>query len=163
LVVDKPTDDVLVPPRKSSRPSTNPDLFKPTPRTPSEGRRVSFQEGPPEEIDNDLYRRSPDPTKRPSSTASNKNSKWQPLSAVEPSPITDHDPFSLGDSDEEDAKKKDVKPDDTERLKKATAAAMGEELGGDGDKDKKGEKELGAAETTGTKDKVAEELAKGGK
>lgn len=29
------------------------------------------------------------------------NSKWEPLSTVEPSPVADHDPFSLGDSDDE--------------------------------------------------------------
>lgn len=28
-------------------------------------------------------------------------SRWEPLSTVEPNPVADHDPFSLGDSDEE--------------------------------------------------------------
>ena len=75
--------------------------------------------------DNDPYQDN-DPTKRPSSTGS--RSKWQPLSAVEPSPVADHDPFSLGDSDEED-KRKDIKLEDAERLKKETAEAMGESIG----------------------------------
>lgn len=89
---------------------------------------MSFQDGPPEEI-NDLYRASPDQTTQPSSTG-NKASKWQPLSAVDPSPVADNDPFSLGDSDDEkDAKNKDGKGDEAERLKKATAEAMSGEIG----------------------------------
>ena len=60
-----------------------------------------------------------------------KPSKWQPLSTVEPAPIADNDPFSLGDSeDEKDAKDKakDAKPDESERLKKAAAEAMSDDL-----------------------------------
>jgi hypothetical protein len=69
-----------------------------------------------------------------------KASKWQPLSSVEPSPIGDNDPFSLGDSeDEKEAKEaKDVKDkadkpndlplDDNERLKQAAAEAMADSL-----------------------------------
>lgn len=88
--------------------------------------------------------------------ASAKPSKWQPLSAMEPSPITEHDPFSLGDSDDEPphgnttsvgkeaketkppgpaagetapAKKSDTKDDDdAERLRKAAAEAMSDSL-----------------------------------
>jgi len=38
---------------------------------------------------------------------------------VVPHPVTDdNDPFSLGDSDEEEARTKDTKVEDTERLKK---------------------------------------------
>ena len=113
----------LDPPRRSSRPLANPDLFKPTPPHPQfgNGRRVSFQEGPPEEIDTP-YRSSPDSTKRPVVNVG-KPSKWQPLSAVDPSPVADHDPFSLGDSDDEELKKKDIHTDDSERLKAAAAAA----------------------------------------
>jgi len=89
---------------------------------------VSFQDGPPQEID-DLYRSSPDPTKRPLSGAG-KQSKWQPLSSVDPSPVADADPFSLDDSDDEkDAKNKDIKADDTRRLKKAAAEAMADDIG----------------------------------
>jgi hypothetical protein len=58
---------------------------------------VSFQDGPPTEIDN-IY--DAPSAKRNSSTGS-KSSKWQPLSTVEPSPVAENDPFSLGDSDDE--------------------------------------------------------------
>jgi len=116
------------PPRRSSRPLANPDLFKQTPPRPhsnQSGRRVSFQAGPPEEIPNE-------PINRPSSGA--KTSKWQPLAAVDPSPVADNDPFSLGDSDDEEAKKKDVKPEDSERLKQAAAEAMADDISAPGDK-----------------------------
>jgi hypothetical protein len=44
------------------------------------------------------------------------------LTSVAPNPEPDdHDPFSLGDSDDEDSKTKDTHPADTERLKKAAA------------------------------------------
>ena len=36
--------------------------------------------------------------------------------------VCEHDPFSLGDSDDEDQKTKDVSPEDSERLKKAAEA-----------------------------------------
>ncbi len=40
------------------------------------------------------------------------------------------DPFSLGDSDDErEAKTKDIKPEDTERLQKAAAEAMADDIG----------------------------------
>ncbi|KAL9129089.1 MAG: hypothetical protein Q9217_002361 [Psora testacea] len=126
-------DDFMVqPPGRSSRPLANPDLFKPTPPRPqssnsNSGRRVSFQAGPPEEIDIH-YPKSPSPINRPSSGASGKNSKWQPLAAADPSPVADHDPFSLGDSDDDEAKKKDAKADDTERLEKAAAEAIAEDI-----------------------------------
>ena len=72
--------------------------------------------------------------KRPGSTG--KSSKWQPLSTVNPSPVADNDPFSLGDSEDD----KDVKPkeqsDEAERLQKATAEAMSGEIGGKGDSPK---------------------------
>lgn len=42
-----------------------------------------------------------------------KAKKWQPLTNLQPSAEEDNDPFSLGDDDDE----KDVKPEDTERLK----------------------------------------------
>jgi hypothetical protein len=69
-----------------------------------------------------------------------KASKWQPLAEVDPSPVGDHDPFSLGDSeDEKDAKDKpketketqETKPaatDEKERLKQAAAEAMADSL-----------------------------------
>ena len=72
------------------------------------------------------------------------------MAAVDPDPVEEHDPFSLGDSDEEDAKKKDIKPEDTERLKQATAEAMADSIGAP---PKEG---LKPAEIDGTKDKEAE-------
>ena len=138
------------PPRRSTRPLANPDLFKPTPASPPRGRGVSFQDGPPEEID-ELYRVSPDPTKRPTSSAS--RSKWQPLAAVEPHPVADHDPFSLGDSDEEDTKKKDLKADESERLENAAAKVIGDDIGA-GNKDLQPQETLGNA---GIQDKEAVE------
>lgn len=117
--------------KRSNRPLANPDLFKPTPAPPM-GRKVSFQEGPPEEI-RDMYSASPPPTIKPA--AANKSSKWQPLSTVDPqpvSPVTENDPFSLGDSDDDkDAKLlKDIKGEEADRLQKATSEAMADDIGG---------------------------------
>ena len=123
-------------PRRSNRPLANPDLFKPTPPRPhsnQSGRRVSFQDGPPEEIDIH-YPKSPDPPNRPSSGTGGKSSKWQPLAAVDPAPVEDHDPFSLGDSDDEESKKRDTRGDDSEQLKRAAAQAVSEDIGGSGGK-----------------------------
>ena len=72
----------------------------------------------------------------------------------------DHDPFSLGDSDDEESKKKDIKADDTERLKAAAAEAMTEDIGSSG----KGGLELRPAERSGsmgTRDTEAEEMLGG--
>lgn len=113
-------------PRRSTRPLANPDLFKPTPATPrsNDGRRVSFQNVSAE--DTDLYS-APARTGKESTPGSGKQSKWQPLSAVEPNPVgdTDNDPFSLGDSDDErEAKErgggKDGIKDDADKVKKTT-------------------------------------------
>jgi hypothetical protein len=68
-------------------------------------------------------------------TSASKASKWQPLSTVEPSPIADNDPFSLGDSDDE-RETKDKKPDDQDRLRKAAAEAMADSLVDEDDRDK---------------------------
>ena len=144
------------PQRRTGRPLANPDLFKPTPTPPASDRKVSFQNPTPDN-DDDLYRASPDPIKRPSSTGS--RSKWQPLAAVDPNPVADHDPFSLGDSDDEETKKKDIKPEDTERLKKATAEAMAESIGTEDKKELKPSETTGSA---GTRDKEAEEKLTGG-
>lgn len=116
----------LAPPAQPPRPLANSNLYKSASPSPDR-RKVSFQEGPPTEIGN-IYDAS-EPAKR-SSTGS-KPSKWQPLSTVEPSPVGDHDPFSLGDSeDEKDTKAKDPQPaDEADRIKKGTAEAMSGELG----------------------------------
>ncbi|KAF3070590.1 CUE domain-containing protein 5 [Daldinia childiae] len=122
------------------RPSGNPNLYRPPPSTSPkpESRKVAFKEGV-EDIDQ--YNASPRiPPKDSSATPPpGKQSKWQPLSTIEPNPITDNDPFSLGDSeDEKDAKEKNgggIKMEDSERLKQATADAMADSLvGGSGKK-----------------------------
>ncbi|KAI4087283.1 MAG: hypothetical protein LQ344_006899 [Seirophora lacunosa] len=146
------------PPRRSSRPLANPDLFKPTPPHPhsNTARRVSFQDGPPEEIGVQQRPTSPpDPTKRPSSGASAKSSKWQPLASVDPNPIADHDPFSLGDSDDEETKKKEVKPDESERLKRVADEQMAGDSGSSGAKEPEPQEGTG---TTRTIDQKAEKL-----
>lgn len=78
------------------------------------------------------YRQSPEPTNRAPSTGSsagNKSSKWQPLSAMDPSPVADHDPFSLGDSDDEELKKKEIRLNDNAALKQATVESVSEDTG----------------------------------
>jgi len=110
----------------------NPNLFKPPPPSkspkPSDGRRVAFAETV-EDID--AYSASPKIPPKDTPASSGKASKWQPLSTVEPSPIAENDPFSLGDSDDErDAKdKKEIKLEDKDEvLRKATADAMADSL-----------------------------------
>lgn len=120
-------------PVQGQRSYGNPNLFKPPPPSkspkPSDGRRVAFAETV-EDID--AYSASPKlppkDTTSPPNTA--KTSKWQPLSTVEPSPIAENDPFSLGDSDDErEVKdKKEMKAEDTDRLRQATADAMADSL-----------------------------------
>ncbi|KAI9643908.1 ubiquitin-binding protein cue5 [Ciborinia camelliae] len=144
-------DSSTPPARRSTRPLANPDLFKPTPGVPkAEGRKVSFQNAT---VEDDLYRTSPKLSGK-ENTPSTKQSKWQPLNSMEPSPIgdadNDHDPFSLGDSEDERESKdrvggKEIRSDDAERLKKAAAEAMSENIG---EPAKKPE----PAETSGTKD-----------
>lgn len=83
-----------------------------------------------------MYDSSPKvPPKDTPPTSAMKASKWQPLSTVDPEPITENDPFSLGDSeDEKDSKdkpkesEKESQDDETERLKKAAAEAMSDSL-----------------------------------
>ncbi|KAI0882408.1 uncharacterized protein GGS22DRAFT_43525 [Annulohypoxylon maeteangense] len=113
------------------RPSSNP-IYRPPPSTSPkpEGRKVAFKDTV-EDIDQ--YNASPRiPPKDGSTPPPGKQSKWQPLSSVDPNPITDNDPFSLGDSeDEKETKDKSsggIKMDDSERLKQATADAMADSL-----------------------------------
>ncbi|KAL9575554.1 hypothetical protein ACKAV7_000352 [Fusarium commune] len=116
-----------------SRPMANTGMYKPPPPStspkPSNGRRVGFKEET-EEIN--MYDSSPRvPPKDAAPASGTRGSKWQPMSAVEPSPIAENDPFSLGDSEDEretHQKTKDDKTDDSERLKKATAEAMADSL-----------------------------------
>ncbi|KAK2044377.1 CUE domain-containing protein [Colletotrichum somersetense] len=125
--------------RDNSRPLSNPDLYKPPPPSkspkPHDGRKVAFREGA-EEID--VYGSSPRRSAEDLSGSKAKSSKWQPLSTVDPNPISDNDPFSLGDSeDEREAKEKAASSkdavdaatsEDSERLKKAAAEAMADSL-----------------------------------
>ena len=76
---------------------------------------------------------------------------------MDPNPAGDHDPFSLGDSDDEDNKKKDVRAEDTARLKGTAKEAVLEDVGS-------GSGELRAAERSGgggVRDKEAEEMLVG--
>lgn len=89
---------------------------------------------------------------------SGKQSKWQPLSVVNPSPIgeTENDPFSLGDSEDEKESKdrvggKEIRMEDTERLKQPAAEASPVSPIWKPE----------AAEMSGTKDKLAEEKLTG--
>ncbi|KAK4101460.1 hypothetical protein N658DRAFT_523944 [Parathielavia hyrcaniae] len=118
---------------------SNPNLFKPPPPSkspkPSDGRKVSFRDTV-EDID--AYNASPKlPPKDAAASGPGgaaKASKWQPLSSVDPNPIVENDPFSLGDSDDERELKdrttgsREIKMEDTERLKQATADAMADSL-----------------------------------
>jgi hypothetical protein len=117
-------------------------LFKPTPAVPG---------GPIDEVDN-LYSQPTPPAEQGQAKG---GKKWQPLTSVAPAPVgDDNDPFSLGDSDEEEARKTDLKPEDTERLKKsASISEQGgsskpvlEEAGREGTQDKQAEELLKAAE-----------------
>ncbi|KIL85677.1 hypothetical protein FAVG1_11172 [Fusarium avenaceum] len=116
-----------------NRPMANTGMFKPPPPStspkPNNGRRVGFKEET-EEIN--MYDSSPRvPPKDAAPASGARGSKWQPMSAVEPSPIAENDPFSLGDSEDEretHQKPKEDKSDDSERLKKATAEAMADSL-----------------------------------
>ncbi|KAF2473583.1 uncharacterized protein BDR25DRAFT_340941 [Lindgomyces ingoldianus] len=137
-------DDEAPAHHKPNRPLANPDLFKPTPVSPP-------QSGPIDEVDA-LYR-NPSPANQPPGKLGGK--KWQPLTSVAPHPEPeDHDPFSLGDSDEEDtnAKTKDVKAEDTDRLKKAAEGKEGKDAGD--------LKEASRSGSAGQKDAAAEALLK---
>lgn len=115
--VQQQTSGVYRPPPSSSSPA------------PGSGRRVGFRDET-EEIN--MYDTSPRvPPKDTPPTSSAKTSKWQPLSSMDPNPIGDNDPFSLGDSEDEKETKekpKDAKADDNERLKQAAAEAMADNL-----------------------------------
>ena len=102
----------------------------------------------------DALYRNPSPNGQQSGVTGNKSGgkKWQPLTSVAPNPESDeHDPFSLGDSDDEEAKTKDIKAEDTERLKKAaeTKEATSSEL-----------KPAGRSGSVGQIDAAAEALLK---
>ncbi|KAI0556166.1 hypothetical protein F4679DRAFT_521402 [Xylaria curta] len=127
------------------RQSNNPSLNKPLPTSTygkPDSRKVAFKDSV-EDIG--LYDASPKiPPKDSAAGPPGKQSKWQPLSTIEPSPIAENDPFSLGDSeDEKDSKggNKEIKMEDSERLKAATADAMADSLVGSSAKATDGKKE----------------------
>ena len=115
---------------KAGAPINNPNMFKPP---PSEG-CPAFREA----LSDDIYSTSPRPPPKDGSSAASKpavkQSKWQPLSTVDPHPVAENDPFSLGDSDDEGEPKKpantasDATTSDSERVKAAAAEAMAESL-----------------------------------
>ncbi|KAI1297383.1 hypothetical protein F5Y03DRAFT_283133 [Xylaria venustula] len=117
----------------SGQQSNNPNLNKPLPTATfakPDSRKVAFRDSV-EDIG--PYDASPKmPAKdTAASPPAGKQSKWQPLSTIEPSPIAENDPFSLGDSEDEKESKggsKDIKLEDSERLKAATADAMADDL-----------------------------------
>ncbi|KAL4930071.1 uncharacterized protein BDV17DRAFT_259774 [Aspergillus undulatus] len=122
--------DSEAPPSRPPRPLANSALYNNNSSPSPDRRKVSFQEGPPTEIGN--IRDASEPAKR--SPARGKPSKWQPLSTVEPSPIGENDPFSLGDSDDEkDTKAKDVTTTAQKATTEAAAGASGP-ASKDGDK-----------------------------
>lgn len=146
-----------MPPRTSSRPKTNPDLFKTQPVAPP-------QSGPVDEVD--AAERSA------GADTSEKARKWRPLTSVAPQPAEEeNDPFSLGDDDEEgggggggkegeEGKGEEVMKEASERLKSSARASVSAE-GGKGP----GEGGLQASERSesggGNKDKVAEAILSG--
>ena len=98
----------------------------------------------------DALYRNPSPSNQQNSQGKSGGKKWQPLTSVAPHPEPeDHDPFSLGDSDDEDNKTKDTNPADSERLKKAAATKEGASTG-----------ELKPAERSGSIDATAAALSK---
>lgn len=48
---------------------------------------------------------------------------------MDPSPVADHDPFSLGDSDDEELKKKEIRLSDNAAHKQATVESVSEDTG----------------------------------
>ncbi|CAK7232603.1 ubiquitin-binding protein cue5 [Sporothrix curviconia] len=142
----------------------NPNVFRPPPSStsprPGSERKVAFRD---QDETIDIYNGSPKlppkdgsggvaGTTSPAASAT-KASKWQPMSSVDPTPMTDNDPFSLGDSEDEkdnatstaaksgSASKGDTteggtaktstsstSPEDAERLRKAAAEAMADSL-----------------------------------
>ncbi|KAF1966061.1 hypothetical protein BU23DRAFT_560523 [Bimuria novae-zelandiae CBS 107.79] len=140
-------DDEAPTDRRSSRPLANPALFKSTAVAPP-------QSGPVDEVDA-LYR-NPSPNGQQTGVTDNKSGgkKWQPLTSVAPHPEDEHDPFSLGDSDEEEAKTKDINAEATERLKAAAEAKKAEESA------PSELKPAGRSGSVGQKDAAAEALLK---
>ncbi|KAI0101838.1 hypothetical protein GGR51DRAFT_574459 [Nemania sp. FL0031] len=126
--------------------SNNPNLNKPLPGANAakpDSRKVAFRENVEDISPYDASPKMP-PKDSAAGPPTGKQSKWQPLSTVEPNPIAENDPFSLGDSDDEKDMKggsKEIKLEDAERLKAATADAMADSLVGSSTKAADGKKE----------------------
>ncbi|KAG5937875.1 hypothetical protein E4U60_001690 [Claviceps pazoutovae] len=118
------------------RPMVNSGIHRPPPRSTSPRQTREHRVGFKEEVEEiNMYDASPKVPPKDLPSSSGKASKWQPLSAVDPNPITDNDPFSLGDSEDEKEvskeskhKDKDAKTDDADHVKKAAAEAMADSL-----------------------------------
>lgn len=146
----------------------NPNVFRPPPSStsprPGSERKVAFRD---QDETIDMYGASPKlPPKdgpggnnnraaSPAAGGGAKASKWQPMSSVDPTPMADNDPFSLGDSEDEKdnnttssaaksgtaskvesvadgagakSSTSSTSPEDAERLRKAAAEAMADSL-----------------------------------
>jgi hypothetical protein len=117
--------------------SNNPNLNKPLPTSASakpDSRKVAFRDGVDDIGPYDVSPKILPRDGAASPASGGKQSKWQPLSTIDPSPIAENDPFSLGDSEDEKESKggnnKEIKLEDSERLKQATADAMADSLVG---------------------------------
>ncbi|KAI1354178.1 hypothetical protein F5Y01DRAFT_274375 [Xylaria sp. FL0043] len=117
----------------SGQQSDHPNINKPLPTAAfakSDGRKVAFRDSVDDIGPYDASPKIP-PKDSAASPPAGKQSKWQPLSTIEPHPIAENDPFSLGDSEDEREPKggsKEIKLEDSERLKAATADAMADNL-----------------------------------
>ncbi|KAJ5827701.1 Ubiquitin system component Cue [Penicillium robsamsonii] len=131
------SDDFSALDSPTSPPRPGQSSFKHSASPSPDRRRVSFQDGPPTEIDN-LYDSST-PSKRLSSTGS-KASKWQPLSSVAPSPVAENDPFSLGDSDDEKETKtkEQTAGSESDQLKHAPVESVSEPVSSSKEQETKG-------------------------
>ena len=102
IVTNQMLNDFIAPPPRPPRPTANPDLFK----THADSLGDSTTSA---QVQRGI---APKAQASPSAGATKAGGKWQPLTSLEPkAELEDHDPFSLGDSDEEPAEstKKDVK------------------------------------------------------
>lgn len=95
------------------------------------------------------------------SDKANNNKKWQSLTSVAPHPEEDNDPFALGDDDEGNDKTEDLRKDDSDRLKDAARASVS--AGASGPAGEGLKLQPSESETSGTKNKEAEELLGGAK
>jgi hypothetical protein len=104
-------DQSTAAPARPPRPVANPDLFNPG-ATGLSNPTSSLKSVPIRQVS-------------PATGTGKAGGKWQPMASLEPkAELNDHDPFSLGDSDEEPTEviKKDVKPPRDSSLPKTEPA-----------------------------------------